>query len=179
MSRRSISRWEQPLFRLMVPGALRSWLLELGSLTARCQSASKQFRVKLLRADSGPSLMAPHGRQQRPMVNQREVLLECDGVPVIFAHTELPLVPRGRLTRWLAGLGSRSLGSLLFAYPGFKRGRIEVRRLHAHDVLYQHAVQATGLSGQPQLWARRSKHVLGRQSVLVTEVFLPAIQKLR
>lgn len=179
MSRRSTSRWEQPLFRFTVPGALRSWLLEPDSLTARCQEASTLFRVKVLRADSGSSLMAPHGRQQRPMVRQREVLLECDGVPVIFAHTELPLAPRGRLTRWLAGLGSRSLGSLLFAYPGFKRGRIEVRRLDTHDVLYQRAVQAANLPGQPQLWARRSKHVLGRQSVIVTEVFLPAILQLR
>lgn len=180
MSCRCISRWEQPLFQFSVPGALRSWLLESDSLTARCQASADLFRVRVLRASTGASLMAQHGQpQKRPQIQQREVLLECDGVPVIFAHTELPLAPRGRLTRWLAGLGSRSLGSLLFAYPGFKRGRIEVRRLNTHDVLYQRAIRAANLPGQPRLWARRSRHVLGRQSVIVTEVFLPAILKLR
>jgi chorismate-pyruvate lyase len=53
----------------------------------------------------------------------REVVLECDGVPVIFAHTTLSTAANGRLTRWMAALGSRSLGSLLFTYPGFRRGR--------------------------------------------------------
>lgn len=180
MRHRILSSWEQPLFRFSVPPHLRSWLLEPASLTARCQASSTQFRVKVLRAHAGPSLMTPHGRPRtRPPVRQREVLLECDGVPVIFAHTELPLTPRGRLTHWLAGLGSRSLGSLLFAYPGFCRGGIEIRRLKTQDALYQRALQAAGLSGQPVLWARRSRHALGAQSVQVTEIFLPAIQNLR
>lgn len=106
----------------------------------------------------------------------REVILECDGVPVIFAHSVLSTATRGRLTRWLARLGSRSLGSLLFSYPGFNRGAIEYRRLDARHPLYQRAA-ALGAAG-PCLWARRSLHRLGAQQVLVTEVFLPAIAKL-
>jgi chorismate--pyruvate lyase len=103
----------------------------------------------------------------------REVVLECDGRPVIFAHTTLATVAPGRLSRWMAGLGNRSLGSLLFSYPGFRRGTIEFLRLDARHPLYRRAA-ALGPVGA-SLWARRSLHRLGWQQVLVTEVFLPAI----
>ena len=106
----------------------------------------------------------------------REVVLECDGVPVIFAHSVLSTALNGRLTRWLAGLGSRSLGSLLFSFPGFKRGQLEFLRLDARHPLYRLA--APWAAGAPQLWARRSEHRLGRQVLCVTEVFLPAINRL-
>lgn len=161
-----------------LPPVLRSWLLEPGSLTARCQRASTTFRVRVLSMTGDLSLMAPHGRPARPRVISREVLLECDGTPVIFAHTELAPRPRGRLSRWLARLGSRSLGSLLFAHPAFRRGVIEVCRLRAGDALYVRACAAAGVQGCPTLWARRSRHHLAVQSVVVTEVFLPAIERL-
>jgi len=176
---RVVSRWAAPPARVVLAVDLRSWLLEPGSLTARCQAAARHFRVRVLRSGCGPSLMAASGAPQRPFVRQREVLLECDGVPVIFAHTELALRPRGRLTRWLVRLGSRSLGSLLFADPGFCRGVIEFRRLASGDALYQRALAAAALPAGTCLWARRSRHRLGQQSVVVTEVFLPAILALR
>jgi chorismate--pyruvate lyase len=113
-------------------------------------------------------------RQQLAQV--REVLLECDGVPVIFAHSVLSTASNGRLTRWLAGLGSRSLGSLLFSFPGFKRGKLEFLRLDARHPLYRLA--APWAAGEPQLWARRSEHRLGQQVLCVTEVFLPTISAL-
>ena len=73
-------------------------------------------RVRLLRQASLPPLAdEAGGRGCRPV---REVLLECDGVPVIFAHSVLSTARSGRLGRWFAGLGSRSLGSLLFAHAG-------------------------------------------------------------
>lgn len=172
------SRWAVPPSRVVLPAVLRSWLLEPGSLTARCQAAARHFRVRLLHSGCGPSLMAAGGAPRTPFVREREVLLECDGVPVIFAHSELTLRPRGRLTRWLARLGSRSLGSMLFADPGFRRGAIEYRRLSPQDVLYQRAIAAAMLPATTRLWARRSRHCLGRQSVMVTEVFLPAILRL-
>lgn len=155
---------------------MASWLTERGSLTARCQAACGQFRVRLLAhglgrplADEADAVGARRGR-----VWVREVVLECDGVPVIFAHTVLPAAPRGRLTRWLARLGSRSLGSLLFAYPGFARGGIETLRLDRRHPLHRRAVAVLG-EAAGELWARRSLHRLGGQSVLVTEVFLPTI----
>ncbi len=153
---------------------LRSWLTEPGSLTARCQRACRDFRVRLL--GYGKDLPQADEMPLRRLARVREVILECDGVPVIFAHTVLSTAARGRLTCWLARLGNRSLGSLLFSYPGFTRGAIEYRRLDARDQLYRRAA-TLGAAG-PCLWARRSRHRLGTQQVLVTEVFLPAIATL-
>lgn len=145
---------------------LQGWLREPGSLTARCESACREFRISLL------SYRCEARRGKRWI---REVLLECDGRPVVFAQSELLAAPRGRLLRWLAGLGSRSLGSLLFSFPGFGRGEIEYCRLDVCHPLFRRAVQASGLQGCRELWARRSRHWLAGQSVLVTEVFLPNI----
>lgn len=155
--------------------ALASWLTEPGSLTARCQRNSRQFRVRLLRYEKGRAL-ADEGillDQARHPAWIREVALECDGVPVIFAHTTLSTASNGRLSRWLSRLGSNSLGSLLFTHPGFQRGAIEFRRLDKRHPLFQRAA-ALGMAGDT-LWARRSLHRLGAQQVLVTEVFLPAV----
>ncbi len=153
-------------------GPMASWLREPGSLTARCQHACKEFRVRLLSCRKERSLVGAPVR--RGLVRTREVLLECDGTPVIFAHTEISSAQRGRLTRWLQRLGTRSLGSLLFSHPGFERGALEFRRLDVRHALFRRAIAATDCDCR-QLWARRSLHRLGRQSVLVTEVFLPAL----
>jgi chorismate--pyruvate lyase len=159
--------------------ALASWLREPGSLTARCQRNCRDFRVRLLRYDKGQALADEGlpGNQSRQPAWVREVALTCDGVPVIFAHTTLATSRRGRLSRWLARLGSRSLGSLLFTHPGFSRGDIEFICLDRRHPLYRRAA-AVGLA-EPQLWARRSTHRLDGQAVMVTEVFLPAIRSLR
>lgn len=168
------SHWRPSLAGRLDPH-LRSWLSEPDSLTTRCQRACRDFRVRLLRYEQGrpladESAACARGRQPAWV---REVVLECDGRPVIFAHTTLSTGTRGRLSRWMAGLGTRSLGSLLFAFPGFQRGVIEFCRLDKRHPLFQRA-SASGLAG-PVLWARRSRHRLGAQEVLVTEVFLPAI----
>lgn len=158
---------------------MRAWLTEPASLTARCQRHCRQFRVRLLNYGPGRALAAEGlsiTEARQPAV-VREVVLECDSVPVIFAHTTLAMAQRGRLGRWLARLGSRSLGSLLFAFPGFRRGDIEFLRLDERHPLFRRAA-ALGEVGR-YLWARRSAHRLGGQQVVVTEVFLPAIAHLK
>jgi chorismate--pyruvate lyase len=169
------SKWRAQLAGGACDPILRSWLTEPDSLTARCQRACTDFRVRLLSFGKGRALAdeSAGGEVGRGLAWVREVVLECDGRPVIFAHTTLATVAPGRLSRWMAGLGNRSLGSLLFSYPGFRRGTIEFLRLDARHPLYRRAA-ALGPVGA-SLWARRSLHRLGRQQVLVTEVFLPAI----
>ncbi len=167
-------QWRARLLGGPLDTVLRGWLTEPGSLTARCQSVCHDFRVRRLSFGKARPLtdtLPPH-----QLVWVREVVLECDGVPVIFAHTTLSTAVNGRLSRWLARLGSRSLGSLLFAYPGFQRGAIEYCRLDRRDALFRLASALT--EDVPYLWARRSMHRLGKQEVLVTEVFLPAIVQL-
>ncbi|HLO62713.1 MAG TPA: chorismate lyase [Azonexus sp.] len=171
------SKWQSRLAGNCRDPLLRSWLTEPDSLTARCQRACTSFRVRLLRYGRGWALAdeSAGGAPARSLAWVREVVLECDGQPVIFAHTTLDASGNGRLTRWMARLGSRSLGSLLFSYPGFRRGRIEFLRLDQRHPLF---LRAAGFcSPPPVLWARRSRHRLGKQQVVVTEVFLPGITK--
>ena len=157
----------------------RFWLQDRSSLTARLQSQGA-FAVKLLRQE----LARPTG-DEAVVLNippdqlawVREVTLYCDGKPLVFAHTVLPYRPRGPLGRWLSRLGNQSLGALLFAHYGFQRGPLSCKRLDPRHALFLPAVRAMNLSDSPPpaLWARRSTFVFRRQSVLVTEVFSPAI----
>ena len=167
--------WRPRLRRGQVFADVQSWLTEPGSLTARCQRACSSFRVRLVRFEKGRALADEALAGRRAWV--REVLLECDGMPVIFAHTTLSTATNGPLSRWMARLGERSLGSLLFSFPGFRRGGIEFLRLDARHPLYRRAMVHTQ-DAQPILWARRSRHSYRGQSVVVTEVFLPAIRGL-
>ena len=176
------NRWRSRLGQLAGERVVRSWLTEPGSLTARCQRGCAHFAVRVLAFGKGRPLADEAVENAGGLAWVREVALECDGVPVIFAHTTLPADSQGHLTRWMARLGNRSLGSLLFRYPGFRRGAIEFLRLDARHPLYLRAVHASGVADAatigPTLWARRSWHQLDGQRVLVTEVFLPAIERL-
>lgn len=155
------------------------WLRDRGSLTARLQ-ARGTFAVHLLRQEL--ALPTPDEAQalsirSREYAWVREVALYCNGKPVVFAHTVLPYRPRGPLTNWLARLGTRSLGAMLFAHAGFRRGEIVCRRLNQKHPLFQRAVEAMQLSHSSpgMLWARRSHFSFDNQAVLVTEVFSPEL----
>ncbi len=153
---------------------MRDWLTEPDSLTARCLRHCRVFRVRVLRQGILPAMMLPDRRGRLPV---REVLLECDGVPVIFAHSVLSSARSGCLGRWFSRLGSRSLGSLLFSHAGFERGQIEYVRIGRSHPLYRRVSELSGTTA-PVYWGRRSRHALGRNSVMVIEVFLPAIRRL-
>lgn len=165
------AKWRSALPRRPDNRALRTWLTERGSLTARLQASCRHFRVRLVAHGLATALDDDPGATRRVPV--REVVLECGGEAVIFAHTIMSTATRGPLSLWLARLGNRSLGSLLFAHPGFRRGVIEYRQLDRRHPLYRRA--ACFANVPPLLWARRSRHRLGTQEVVVTEVFLPAI----
>jgi chorismate--pyruvate lyase len=106
--------------------------------------------------------------------------LLCDDRIIVFAHTVLPRRPRGPLTVWLARLGNRSLGALLFSHPGFERGTMKFKRLDRRQALFTPALAALQLAdgATSALWARRSQFDFAGQSVLVTEVFSPRVLRL-
>jgi hypothetical protein len=123
--------WRSSLMRAPDNVSFMPWLRDRGSLTARIQARGPFCR----------SGAAPGPRQsQRPMKHWRsgcharrgpgcgKWALSCDGQIVVFAHTVLPHRPRGPLSLWLARLGNRSLGALLFAHPGFERGAMKFKR---------------------------------------------------
>ena len=176
------SSWRLPRKRDAAQTGLAGWLRDRGSLTARL-SRYGRFSISVRQegwrrplSDEPPLL----GTASRRLVRTREVVLCCDGAPVVFAHTVLGTRPRGALTPWFKRVGKRSLGALLFAHPGIRRGPLETRRLdHRHPLFGPAASAFTGCPlGARELWARRSRFGFGRQTLLVTEVFSPAVADL-
>lgn len=177
MSDRTRQPWRAK--RLRRDDHLACWLRDRGSLTARLQ-AHGDFAVHLLRQELARPTRdeaAALGIKRDRLLWVREVALLVDRRALVFAHTVLPERPRGPLVPAFKRLGARSLGALLFAHPGFRRGPLHCRRLDARHVLFAPAVAALKLERDPPatLWARRSRFVFGAQSVLVSEVFAPAI----
>lgn len=166
---RAWQRWS----RQELTPALRCWLLDEGSLTARLIAASGgDFRVRVI----AQSWQRPHADEARALGLRaasralvREVALECGGEAWVFARSIIPETTlRGEL-RHLRRFGSRSLGALLFASPRSRRGDFELSRIEAGD-----AFLPEGLAPARAVWARRSVFRLRDRALLVQEVFLPA-----
>ncbi len=163
-----------------LPRSLRSWLSDHGSLTQRLKSCCASFRVVPLatgmtraHADEYALLgMAPGSRAY-----VREVMLLCNEVPVVFAHSVLP--PAGLRGGWcgITRLGSRSLGEALFSDHRVERQPLAYRRVRRDHPLYRATARQQMVSAR-SLWARRSVFCLNSHPLLVTEVFLPAIYAL-
>lgn len=179
MSFKTRLAWRAKLLRRAENIPFNPWLHDRGSLTASLQARGK-FDVRLLRQGLAmPTIdeAIALGIKRDQLAWVREVALLCDGEPLVFAHSVLPCRPRGPMTRWLARLGKRSLGALIFAHVGFARGAIHCKRLDYRHALFNPAIEAMSLAASPppHLWARRSRFAFGAQSVLVTEVFAPAL----
>lgn len=158
-------------------GPWRPWLVDQGSLTRRLQCRCADFRV--LRIDQ--CLTRPNGDERRllrlragQLALVREVLLMCGEVPLVFAHSVIPM--RGLRGAWrgLSSLGNRPLGEALFTNPRVRRHPLLSRRLDRRHPLYRRLARQS-LPLPAQLWARRSRFVLDGQPILVTEVFLPQV----
>lgn len=163
-----------------LPRSLRSWLSDRGSLTQRLKSRCASFRVAPLgvgmaRAHADEYVLLGMAPGSRAYV--REVMLLCDGVPVVFAHSVLP--PAGLRGGWsgIARLGSRSLGETLFSDHRIERQPLAYRRVRRDHPLYRATARQQAVNAR-SLWARRSVFCLDSHPLLVTEVFLPAIYAL-
>ncbi len=172
-----VTRWHR--HAVGAAPAMRRWLASRGSLTARLMAHSASFRVQRLHqrtalclADEARVLGLSHpGR-----VWEREVLLRCDGQAVVFAHTVVPMAATASDWPLFKTLGERSLGSTLFYDPLVTRGPLEFARLGAGHPLTQRARAALGVAaGTGVLHARRCLYRRRQGTLLVTEVFLPAV----
>lgn len=169
--------WNTPLWQA---GPWRHWLADHGSLTRRLQVRCPSFAVRRLkqriesplRDESGLLGLVP-GR----LALVREVVLECAGRPLIFAHTVAPIAGLRGPWRGLARLGNRPLGAALFADPRIAREPLEYHRLDARHPLYHAAARHIDRAPR-ELWARRSRFALHDAPILVTEVFLPETLRL-
>mgnify|MGYP001944787497 CR=1 FL=1 len=147
-------------------GAWRSWLQEKGSLTLRLKSHAKQgFQVRVL---SEEVTSAQVNEQQllgslKPRAWVRQVLLEVDGEPWVFARSVLPLDARGILRRRLTQVGNNALGHVLFSDPLIKRGSF--------------VFCAPNQLSTPSLWGRASCFYGQNLRLLVAEHFLHPMAK--
>ncbi|WP_370662401.1 chorismate--pyruvate lyase family protein [Massilia aurea] len=162
---------------------MHDWLVTPGSLTARLVAASKAFRVRRLHQHGAVCLAdeaAAIGLARPQRVWEREVLLVCDGTPVVFAHTVVP--PSADASDWplFSALGERSLGSTLFYDPLVRRGSLEFARLGFEHPLVRRAHAAVGGAGADNAiyYARRCVYRRRQGLLLVTEVFLPTVLSL-
>ncbi|GIZ50995.1 chorismate--pyruvate lyase family protein [Noviherbaspirillum aridicola] len=176
----AFARWQAHVNRAAVPAFLRGWLTDQASLTVKLQRHCGQFRVQRLAqghaaclADERAALRLP----RRLQVHAREVLLRCDGRPVVYAHTVVPL-SAGADWPFFRGLGERSLGTTLFGDPRVGRGKLEYALLRPRHPLVRRAGAALGQTFAGPLPARRCLYRRGRGLLLVTELFLPAIAQL-
>jgi chorismate--pyruvate lyase len=177
------AKWHAHVGALGAPAAMRDWLTADGSLTARLSARSTAFRVQRLHQRTAQCLFDETrtiGLQRPGRVWEREVLLRCDGAPVVFAHTVVPL--SASATDWplFNALGERSLGSTLFYDPLVARGALEFARIRAGHPLMQRARAALAreMGDDTVLYARRCLYRRHRGTLLVTEVFLPAVLEL-
>ncbi len=174
--------WQKHVGGVAAPAPLRHWLTGEGSLTAKLMAHSRAFRVQRLHQHTGLCLADEAqaiGMARRGRVWEREVLLRCDGKPVVFAHTVVPMSATADDWPLFNALGERSLGSTLFGDPAVTRGALEFARLRSGHPLMQRARAALNLAAEgldePVLYARRCLYRRHQGSLLVTEVFLPSV----
>ena len=174
------ARWQRHPNAVSPPIGLKPWLALPTSLTARLRAHCREFRVQRLRqqresclADEATLIALP--RSGRAWV--REVLLCCDGKPVVFAHTVVPLAATA--TDWpkFRSLGENSLGATLFGDPLVTRGHLQFARLSPSHPLARRIGARIPNTPYP-LYARRCLFARKNGLMLVTEVFLTGIETL-
>lgn len=177
-----MASWHGHVSTVRAGAALHGWLTTPGSLTAKLIAHSRQFRVQKLHQCIAPCL-----RDEAKLLGlpgprktwEREVLLVCDGRPVVFAHTAVPLSATAADWPLFSNLGERSLGTTLFGDPLVERGELQFARLACTHPLHARASLALSgdLTSRP-LYARRCLYRRNRGVLLVTELFLPGIAAL-
>ena len=174
------ARWLAHPDGVGAPAAMRDWLTTPGSLTARLIAHSRHFRVQKLRQAGNVCLADEAGaiglaRPQR--VWEREVLLRCDGQPVVYGHTVVPMNASASDWPLFSALGERSLGTTLFYDPRVTRGALEFARLRpGHPLLARvHAALGRNEPARDTYFARRCVYRRRQGLLLVTEIFLPEV----
>ncbi|MBC3874859.1 chorismate lyase [Undibacterium sp. LX15W] len=186
LHRPAFAQWHQHINGVQTTPFMADWLSNRASLTARLIAHSQQFRVERLyqgRAMCLQDEFAEIDLAKPQQVIEREVLLRCDDVAVVYAHTVVPLSATAHEWPLFASLGNRSLGTTLFNDPMVQRGELQYARLSwTHPLMRRIAACGLIKSTSPAsryLLARRSVFKRHGAKLLVTEVFLPTIHDLR
>jgi len=169
----------QPFFTHKIPNALRSWLSDRGSLTQRLISRCENFQVTVFDeywAKPNRSELELLQLSNNKLCFIREVHLFCGEEPAVFARTVIPQnTLRGELQK-LTQLGAQPLGAVLFANNNIRRGIIQTSCTNKQHEIYHQALCYSHFYDK-QVWGRRSPFYLGNKPLLVSEYFLPVIEK--
>lgn len=175
----SRARWHRHVNAVNPPPVLREWLTIKNSLTAGLCARSNQFRVQQLHQQQGLCLADESrliGLPRRMRAREREVLLCCDGKPVVFAHTVVPLTANASDWPMFRTLGETSLGASLFGDPEVMREPLQFAHLPlSHPLMRRIHTVVASEQIESRLYARRCLYRRGNGVMLVTEVFLPGI----
>lgn len=185
MMKKTHAHWFDHANALQPAPLLRAWLTDPGSMTFKLRARCNELRVLRLRQRPGNAQADEAGflglATLRQPVEERDVILYCDGEPVIFGHTVTPLASASAWP-FFRHLGVRPLGASLFSDPLVTRAPLQYARLHANHPLVRRIGTVIDLHSKlpPQLplYARRSLFRRHGSVMLVTDVFLPALSKL-
>ncbi|NWG76387.1 MAG: chorismate lyase, partial [Rubrivivax sp.] len=112
-------------YPFLLPREFHGWLADQGSLTQRLRHRCRDFSVRPVRLGFGRPNRdenAPLQLRADELAYVREVVLNCDGRAVVFAHSVVAAASlRGPWTA-VSRLGSRPLGEALFSNPRIARG---------------------------------------------------------
>ena len=161
---------------------LRRWLQAPGSLSARLAARCERFEVRLLNQEK----TSPWAHERRAIALHgkaalgREVLLCCDGEPLVLARSLVAAGATRLAWRALQGLGTRPLADLLFGTRGAQRSPLRFARFlpGSKEARWAHRAwrQATGQAWPTRgVWARRSVFRLRGVPLSVMECFAPRI----
>jgi len=165
-------RWRRRHIYPTINAQQQAWLLDTGSLTQKLVKKSVgTFNVAVLSQSITSASFSENrtlGIAPRRWALVREVVLNGNQKPWVYARTVIPLKTlKGRLRR-LHFLGNQSLGEALFNDATMQREDIFITRLH------RASIPMTGLYPE-KIWGRHSVFRLSNKPLLVSEFFLPAI----
>jgi len=178
----STPTWQtkHPFFKCLAPKSLQPWLTNRDSLThALICACPKKFSVKVLKENwQKPTLSESHALNLKPnsLAFIRQVHLYCGDQAWVYARTVIPQKTlRGELQK-LTHLGTQPLGAILFANKHIQRGNIEIARISSKHKIHQTALMFSK-NKSDQIWGRRSLFRIANNPLLVSEIFLPDINK--
>jgi len=165
----------------------RNWASTQGSLTRRLVRLNQGFKVEpvvqgRVLVKHGPGFR-PHGLRGQ-MMRQRLVRLHVGNAPVVLAQTLVKMDGPVNDWRFWRGLGTRSLGSVLFSDPQVKRGELHFARLPLGQAWVWQLLDPRlriemNKIGQGRVWYARCARFSRkpeRTPLWVMEVFLPQLQ---
>lgn len=156
--------------------ALHAWLIEADSLTAKAIDRFGAAEVQLLQ-NGWQSITKDTARRHKLPASEvhyiRKINMLCKGKACWHAISVIPQKTYQQRVEAFNSLGSKPLGSLLYADTSITRSPFYYGLIHPWDEEYP---QNTPL--KQALWARRSIFYIAKHPLYMLEIFFPAIEDL-